>query len=69
MIEFKNVSKSFDRILFENFSFKFEDHGFYLIKGKSGLGKSTILNMIAGLDKNYEGEILFNNISLKKLMK
>ena len=66
MIEFKNVSKSFDRILFENFSFKFEDHGFYLIKGKSGLGKSTILNMIAGLDKNYEGEILFNNASLKK---
>ncbi len=65
MIEFKNVSKEFDRKLFDNFSFKFEEKGFYLIKGKSGSGKSTILNLIGGLDKNYEGEILIDNKNLK----
>ncbi len=67
MIEFKNVSKKYDRILFKDFNFKFKDKGFYLIKGNSGSGKSTILNMISGLDRNYEGEILINNISLKSL--
>ena len=65
MIEFKNVSKKYDRILFKDFNFKFEDKGFYLIKGNSGSGKSTILNMISGLDKDYEGDILFDNHSLK----
>ena len=65
MIEFKNVSKRYDRILFKDFNFKFEDKGFYLIKGNSGSGKSTILNMISGLDKDYEGDILFDNHSLK----
>ena len=65
MIEFKNVSKRYDRILFKDFNFKFEDKGFYLIKGNSGSGKSTILNMISGLDKDYDGDILFDNHSLK----
>ena len=65
MIEFKKVSKKYDRILFKDFNFKFEDKGFYLIKGNSGSGKSTILNMISGLDKDYEGDILFDNHSLK----
>ncbi len=67
MIEFKNVSKKYDRVLFKDFSFRFEDKGFYLIKGNSGSGKSTILNMISGLDKDYEGDILINNQSLKNL--
>ena len=66
MIEFKKVSKKYDRILFKDFNFKFEDKGFYLIKGNSGSGKSTILNMISGLDKDYEGDILFDNYSLKR---
>jgi len=35
--------------------------------GPSGSGKSTLLNMISLLDKSYTGEILFNNINLKKL--
>lgn len=29
--------------------------------GKSGIGKSTILRMIAGLETPYSGEIVFNN--------
>ena len=35
--------------------------------GPSGSGKSTFLNMISLLDKADSGEILFNNINLKKL--
>lgn len=65
MIEFINVSKKYDRYLFKNFSFKFLNKGFYVIKGKSGSGKSTILNMISGLEKDFEGDIKINNKSIK----
>lgn len=58
MLEIKNLSKSFDgKILFENFSFSFSDKGAYAIVGESGIGKTTLLRMIAGLDKDYDGEI------------
>ena len=31
------------------------------IKGKTGSGKTTLINLITGLIKNYEGEILLND--------
>ncbi len=35
--------------------------------GKSGSGKSTFLNMVAGLEKPTRGEIKIGNVSLEKL--
>ena len=35
--------------------------------GKSGSGKSTFLNMVAGLEKPTKGEIRIGNVSLEKL--
>ncbi len=67
MIEFINVSKKFDKYLFNNFNFTFLDNGFYIIKGRSGAGKSTILNLISGLDTDFEGDIKIDNKSIKKL--
>ena len=59
MLEIKNLSKSFDgKILFENFSYSFSDKGVYAVVGESGIGKTTLLRMIAGLDKDYDGEII-----------
>ena len=37
------------------------------IVGKSGTGKTTLLNLIGLLDTEYEGEIIVNDINLKKL--
>ena len=54
----KNLSKSFgEKTIFSNFSFDFEETGIYVITGASGIGKTTFLRMIAGLDNNYTGEI------------
>lgn len=59
MLEIKNLSKSFDgKTLFSNFNLSFNDKGVYAIIGESGIGKTTLLRMIAGLDNEYTGEIV-----------
>ena len=48
MIEFKNVCKKYDNsLVLDNISFKLPNKGIVYLKGKSGSGKSTILNLIA----------------------
>lgn len=54
-----NLDKSFGKKqIFKSFSFTFPDNGIYSISGDSGVGKTTLLRMIAGLDRDYSGEIL-----------
>lgn len=63
----KELTKSFGgKTVFDGFSYEFSDNGVYAILGESGVGKTTLLRLIAGLDKDYSGEILgggFENIS------
>ena len=57
-LKIENVSKSFEnKTLFSNFNVTFEENGLYSLVGASGTGKTTLLRMIAGLDKNFQGEI------------
>ncbi len=44
----------------------FDEGKLYAIRGKSGSGKTTLLSLISGLEKKYEGEILYDGKSLKK---
>ena len=54
-----NLEKRFgQKLLFENLSFSFENNGVYAIVGNSGVGKTTLLRMIAGLDTDFSGEIV-----------
>ena len=54
----KNLYKKFDdKVIFDGFSYIFSDTGVYVIKGKSGIGKTTILRIMSGLDKDYSGEV------------
>lgn len=41
-----------------NFNLSFKAGEFVCLVGPSGCGKTTLLNIIAGLDNDYEGEIL-----------
>lgn len=40
---------------------------FASIVGPSGSGKSTLLYVLSSLDRDYEGEVLFNGVELKSL--
>ena len=51
----------------KNINLSFELGKSYAIKGKSGSGKTTLLSLISGLEKKYEGEILYNGKDLSKM--
>lgn len=62
-LEIKNLTKYFDdKCIFNNFSYSFSNKGIYALVGNSGVGKTTLLRMIASLDKSYTGEILGGGI-------
>ncbi len=63
MIEFRNVSKSFwtgtqRKVILDQASFKIELGNSMGILAPNGTGKTTIINMMAGLEKPDEGEII-----------
>ena len=60
IIKFENVSKSFDdngELILKDINFELESGKFYTLLGASGSGKSTILNIIAGLTDATSGDI------------
>ena len=57
MIEIKSFTKKYDDLtVYENFSIEIEEGKITAILGASGVGKTTLLNALAGLT-DYEGEI------------
>lgn len=54
-----NLTKKFgSKMIFNNASFEFQDNKVTYLIGESGIGKTTLLRIIAGLDKSYKGEII-----------
>ena len=70
-IEFKNISFRFenrDSDVFKNFNFKINKNEILGIKGKSGRGKSTFANLLAGLITPNSGQILVDGKDIQKNM-
>ncbi|HEO1201134.1 TPA: ABC transporter ATP-binding protein [Streptococcus agalactiae] len=78
---YRNV-RAIDTIEFKNVSFKYKDNLNYVLKdisfkikrgekiilvGENGSGKSTILKLLLGIYKKFEGEILVNGISIREI--
>lgn len=62
MIRLNNLSKSFDsNLVINNLSFSFPSTGLFHIQGINGCGKSTLLRIIAGLDLDYDGDVIYNS--------
>ncbi len=66
-LEVKNVKKRFgDLNVLDGVSFTVEDGNFACIVGESGCGKTTLLKIIAGIERADEGEIIYNGRPVKK---
>ena len=58
ILELRNINKKFgDKIILDNFSYQFQRGEKVGIIGKNGVGKSTLLNIIQGLENYDSGEI------------
>ena len=68
-IEFKNVSFSYNnkKYIFKNFNYTINDKQKVAVMGQSGSGKTTIMKLLIDLHDIQEGEILVDNINIKKL--
>ena len=68
MLTCENLSFSIDgQKLFSNINFKINKEKDLLITGPSGIGKTTLLSILCGLQQPSEGRILYNDISLYNL--
>ena len=71
MLELRNVTKVYKtsgitQKALNKVSIKFRDNEFVSILGASGSGKTTMLNIIGGLDRYTTGDLIINGISTKK---
>ncbi len=58
MISLENISKSYQKEIYKNFTYSFPEKGFICIFAPSGYGKTTLFRLMLGLDKPDSGKIL-----------
>ena len=71
MLELKNIKKDYKTSTetvhaLKGISIKFRENEFVAILGQSGCGKTTLLNIIGGLDHYTSGDLIINGKSTKE---
>ena len=73
MIELKNITKIYDLnkndqvVALKDINLSINEGELIILKGSSGSGKSTILSLIAALNKPTSGEVIVDNKKISKL--
>lgn len=68
MLELRDLTKTYGgRTVLGKLSHRFEPGQFIAIMGESGVGKSTLLNLIAGLDAPDGGQVLVDGMAMSAL--
>ncbi|PID75503.1 MAG: hypothetical protein CSB23_02895 [Deltaproteobacteria bacterium] len=72
LLEAKNVSRSYgwgdEKILaLQPLSLRLQAGEFLFVCGPSGVGKSTFLHLLSGLDSPSQGEVFFAGLSLQRM--
>ena len=67
MFQFKDVTvKVNNKVILKNFNLDIQSGDKVLIAGKSGIGKSTVVNLLLGFRKPDSGKIYFRNDKISK---
>ena len=68
MLELVDLNKSYGgRTVLANLSYRFAAGEFVAVMGESGVGKSTLLNLIAGLDAPDSGQVVVDGVPMSAL--
>jgi len=68
MLELRDLTKTYaGRTVLSTLSHRFEPGQFVAIMGESGVGKSTLLNLIAGLDTPDSGQVIVDGTPMSAL--
>ena len=65
MLKVVELSKLYkDKVAVDKVSLTFPDKGLVVVKGESGCGKTTLLNMLTALDFPTAGSVEFDGIEI-----
>lgn len=68
-LQFKNVLIHYgQKVILKNFNLNIESNKKYLIIGKNGSGKSSLVQTLFGLKRDYEGSLQINGIEVKDIL-
>lgn len=64
-IKAKNISKSFEgKVVLENLDLEVESDSFCSILGPTGVGKTTLLRILAGIEKPDSGNVFYDGVNM-----
>lgn len=67
MLELLNITKSYPGFEIRNLSLRVEKGEYFVLLGRSGSGKSMLLEVIAGLRTSDSGRVMLNGADITKL--
>lgn len=69
LLRLEGLGQRFDQgpWLFQNIAFELALGQQVALRGESGVGKSTLLNLIAGLEQPSEGRVLFDGVDIAQM--
>lgn len=69
MIKLSNINLSYHKVIFEDMNLEISTPGIYGIIGESGIGKTSILNILYGLELSYTGSYYFGDTDVSNSTK
>ena len=65
LIKLKHLTKQYEKILFNDATFTVPEGKMIAIRGVSGCGKTTLLNIISGFDTDFKGQYFWKEEAVK----